>query len=89
VPACWLDWLVVIRLTAATVALMPGGTTAPPTRLLARISLDDLTVTVPIVLLGAAVALVVLCLTARGRPRHEAAITQPGQPVSAQPAANG
>jgi hypothetical protein len=90
VPACWLDWLVVIRLTAATVALMPGGTTPPPTRLLARISLDDLTITVPIVLLGAGVALVVLCLTARGRPRQKAAVPQPVQPVpSARPAASG
>jgi hypothetical protein len=90
VPACWLDWLVVIRLTAATVALMPGGTTPPPTRLLARISLDDLTITVPIVLLGAAIALVVLCLTARGRRPQKAAIPQPVQPVpSAQPAASG
>jgi hypothetical protein len=90
VPACWLDWLVIARLTAATVALMPGNPTPPPTRLLARISLDDLTITVPIVLLGAVVALVVLCLTARGRPRHKAALPQPVQPVpSAQPAASG
>ncbi len=89
-PACWLDWLVVIRLTAATVALMPGNPTPPPTRLLARISLDDLTITVPLVLLGAVVALVVLCLTTRGRPRQKAAIPQPVQPVpSAQPAASG
>ncbi len=68
-PACWLDWLVVVRLTAATVALSPGNPTPPPTRLLARLSLDNLTVIVPIVLLGAAVALVVLCLTARDQPR--------------------
>jgi hypothetical protein len=86
-PACWLDWLVVIRLTAATVALMPGGSTAPPTRLLARISRDDLTITVPIVLLGAAVALVVLCLTARGRPRQQAASPHPVQ-VRAERAAD-
>jgi hypothetical protein len=90
VPACWLDWLVVIRLTAATVALMPGGPIAPPTRLLARISLDNLTIIVPIVLLGVAVALVVLCLTARGRPRQRAAIPQPVQPVpSARPTTSG
>jgi hypothetical protein len=90
VPACWLDWLVIVRLTAATVALMPGGPTAPPTRLLARISLDDLTISVPIVLLGAAVALVVLCLMARGRPRRKPAIPQPSQPApSTQPTASG
>jgi hypothetical protein len=89
-PACWLDWLVVIRLTAATVALMPGNPTPPPTRLLARISLDDLTITVPIVLLGAAVALVVLCLTAPGRPRKKPEVRQPVPPVpSAQPSVSG
>jgi hypothetical protein len=87
VPACWLDWLVVIRLTAATVALMPGTTIAPPTRLLARISLDDLTIAVPIVLLSSAVALVVLCLRAKGRRAKHAASSRPVP--SAQPAASG
>ncbi|MGB6457721.1 MAG: hypothetical protein WBH47_24875 [Streptosporangiaceae bacterium] len=87
VPACWLDWLVIVRLTAATVALMPGGPTPPPTRLLARLSLDNLTITVPLVLLGAAVALVVLCLTGnRRRPK----VATSARPVpSAQPAASG
>jgi hypothetical protein len=88
VPACWLDWLVVIRLTAATVALMPGNTRPPPTRELARISFENLTVTVPLVLLGAAVALVALCLRVRG-PRDNGdagdALPEPG----AQPAASG
>jgi hypothetical protein len=64
-PAGWLDWLVVARLTAATIALMPGGTRPPPTHLLARLSLDILTLAAPIVLLSAAVGLVVLCLTGR------------------------
>lgn len=68
VPACWLDWLVVARLTAGTVALMPGDELPPPTRLLARISLDNLTLAVPIVLLTAVIALVLLCLAGwRGR----------------------
>jgi hypothetical protein len=61
-PACWLDWLVVARLTAATIALMPGGSRPPPTHLLARLSLDILTLAAPIVLLAAAIGLVVLCL---------------------------
>ena len=65
VPACWLDWLVVVRLTAATVALMPGNTVAPPTPLLARISYDDLTLVVPIALICTAATLVVLCLFSR------------------------
>lgn len=64
-PACWLDWLVVARLTAATIALMPGGTLPPPTQLLARMSLDILTLAAPIVLLCALAGLVVLCLAHR------------------------
>jgi hypothetical protein len=98
VPACWLDWLVVIRLTAATVALMPGNPTPPPTRLLARISLDNITLAAPIVLLSAAAALVLLCLTTRGglgvraAAPHPAGTPQPAdtpQPASsAQPTAS-
>jgi len=64
-PACWLDWLVVARLTAATIALMPGGTRPPPTHLLARLSLDILTLGAPIVLLAAAAGLVVFSLAGR------------------------
>lgn len=75
-PACWLDWLVLARLTAATIALMPGGTRPPPTHLLATTSLDILTLAVPIVLLMALVGLVVLCLADRtgtaGRGRDSA-----------------
>jgi hypothetical protein len=73
-PASWLDWFMVARLTAATMALMPGGSRPPPTRLLARVSLDILTLAAPIVLLAAAVGLVTLCLAYRtgraGRSRH-------------------
>jgi hypothetical protein len=87
VPACWLDWLVVVRLTVATVALMPGNTRPPPTRMLARLSLDDLTITVPIVLLGCAVAVVVLCLRADSRRRRDPASVLPVP--SPQPAASG
>jgi hypothetical protein len=64
-PAGWLDWLVVARLTAATLALMPGGTLPPPTRPLARLSHDILTLAAPIVLLAAVVGLVALCLADR------------------------
>jgi hypothetical protein len=62
VPAGWLDWLVIIRLTAATIALMPGNPTPLQSHLLARIELDDITVAVPIVLLAAVVALILFCL---------------------------
>jgi hypothetical protein len=69
VPACWLDWLVITRLTAATIALMPGGPTPLQARGLDRIGADSLTLVAPIVLLTALVALIVLCLTERSRPR--------------------
>jgi hypothetical protein len=64
VPASWLDWLVVARLTAGTVALMPGNPKPrlPGHFLFALYHYDDVLV-VPIVLLGAAVGLVVLCLS--------------------------
>ncbi len=61
-PASWLDWLVVARLIAGTIALMPGNPTPVASHVLAGIYHDDLTVIVPIVLLGAAVGLVALCL---------------------------
>jgi hypothetical protein len=62
VPAGWLDWLVIIRLTAATIALMPGNPTPLQSHLLARIELDLITLAVPIVLLAAVAALILLCL---------------------------
>ena len=67
VPPCWLDWLVVGRLTAATIALMPGDPTPLPSPVMARIAVDDLTLTVPIVLLTALAALITLCLSERFR----------------------
>jgi hypothetical protein len=67
VPVGWLDWLVVIRLTAATIALMPGNPTPLQSHLLARISFYDITVAVPIVLITAVAALIVLCLLSPGR----------------------
>lgn len=62
VPAGWLDWLVIIRLTAATIALMPGNPTPLQSHLLARIELSDITLAVPIVLLASVVGLILLCL---------------------------
>jgi hypothetical protein len=76
-PAGWLDWLVIIRLTAATIALMPGNPTPIQSHLLAKISYYDITLAVPIVLIIAVAALVVLCLVG---PRRAA---QP--PVAAVP----
>lgn len=62
VPAGWLDWLVIIRMTAATIALMPGNPTPLQSHLLARISFYDITIAVPIVLIAAVAALILLCL---------------------------
>jgi alpha-1,6-mannosyltransferase len=67
VPASWLDWLVLIRLTAATIALMPGNPTPLRTFPLNRIYYYDLTIAVPIVLIGVVGGLVALCLSERRR----------------------
>ncbi len=67
VPACWLDWLVMARLTAATIALMPGNPTPLRSHLLARIELDAITLAVPIVLLMVVTALITGCLIQRRR----------------------
>jgi hypothetical protein len=64
-PAGWLDWLIVVRLTAATIALMPGNPTPLRSHLMARVALDIITVAVPIVLVTAVAALVVGCLLQR------------------------
>lgn len=70
VPVSWLDWLVMARLTAGTIALMPGNPTPIPQPTLAKISLFNLTNTVPVVLMSAAVGLIVLCLSERRRTRR-------------------
>jgi hypothetical protein len=79
VPAGWLDWLVIIRLTAATIALMPGNPTPLRSHLLARIELDLITLAVPIVLLATVAALILLCLLRphRSIPSPVAPATQP------------
>src|SRR5215469_1323044 len=69
VPAFWLDWLIVARLVAGTVALMPGNPTPLPSHLLSRISADILTLAAPIVLATALVAMIGLCLAERRRAR--------------------
>ena len=71
VPACWLDWLVIARLTAATVALEPGNPNPERSRLLATIAHSNFTLAVPLVLAGATAALVGLCLRERRRSRRE------------------
>jgi hypothetical protein len=70
VPAFWLDWLVIARLVAGTVALMPGNPTPLPSHLLSRISNDVLTLAAPIVLLAALAAMICLCLAGRRHSRR-------------------
>jgi hypothetical protein len=83
VPACWLDWLVIARLTAATIALMPGDPTPLQSRGMARIALDDLTLAAPIVLLTALVALITLCLSEWRRSRPPSARSRLAPPLAA------
>jgi hypothetical protein len=78
-PACWLDWLVIARLTAATIAFMPGNPTPLQSHALARIGTDDLTLAAPIVLVTALVALVALCLSGRLRSRPPSASSSSGR----------
>jgi hypothetical protein len=85
VPPCWLDWLVIARLTAATIAFMPGGPTPQPTHGMARIAADDLKLMAPIVLLTTLAALITLCLSERLRSRPPPARGMPipkSQPAS-------
>lgn len=70
VPASWLDWLVMARLTAGTVALMPGNPTPIRGHLLSRIQLFDITVTVPLVLAAAVGCLIGFCLSERRSSRR-------------------
>ena len=64
-PASRLDWLVLARLTMGTIALMPGNASPPPGHLLATLARVSQVTVAPVVLLGVAVGLVVLCLTGR------------------------
>ncbi len=89
VPACWLDWLVIARLTAATIALMPGNPSPLQSRDLGRIGADDLTLVAPIVLVTALAALIVLCLTERRRTRPRSPADGLGPAQHRQPAHGG
>jgi len=88
VPAFWLDWLVIARLVAGTVALMPGNPTPLPSHLLSRISTDALTLAAPIVLTTALVAMILLCLADRRRSR-QSSTGAPGAPGVASAAVPG
>ncbi len=77
-PASRLDWLVVLRLTAATFALMPGNAGFPPQHLLAGITAASLYWVAPAFLLAAAVGLVWLGLSRRWKMERPALIPAAG-----------
>jgi hypothetical protein len=82
-PASRLDWLVLARLGAATIANIPGdskGVTAKPLHALDVILVHRLA---PLVLLGAAIGVVVLAVSGRWGVQAEPAATrlQPQTPA--------
>jgi hypothetical protein len=66
-PASRLDWLVLLRLAAATFALMPGNAGFPPQHLLAGITAANLYWVAPSCLLAASLGLIWLVLSQRWR----------------------
>ncbi len=69
-PASWLDWLVLLQLAAGTISNMPGNPWAPASHLAAMIEYRLVGSIAPLLLLGAAAGLVVLCLPWRHRQRR-------------------
>jgi hypothetical protein len=77
-PATRLDWLVLARLTAGTLANMPGNPLLPHGHVLNLLDHYAVHAIAPLVILGAAVGLVVLCWSGRWNPEGPA-----GPPPSA------
>ena len=71
-PATRLDWLVLARLTAGTIANMPGNPLLPHGHVLNLLDRYAVHAIAPLVILGAAVGLVVLCWSGRWNPRDTA-----------------
>ena len=78
-PASRLDWLVLLRLAAATFALMPGNAGFPPQHLLAEITSANLYWAAPACLLVASAGLVWLVLTQRWRMDRPTVIPAAGR----------
>ena len=68
-PASRLDWLVLARLTAGTLALMPGNPWLPPGAVLSALARISQVIVAPAVLLAAAAGLAALCACQRVAPR--------------------
>ena len=71
-PATRLDWLVLARLTAGTLANMPGNPLLPHGHVLNLLDHYAVHAVAPLVILGAAVGLVVLCWSGRWNPQDTA-----------------
>ena len=91
-PATRLDWLVIARLTAATIANTPGLEHGPPGRTLHVVDHYAIHALAPAVLLAAAVALVALAVSGRWGVRYpprlgrdDAAPAPAPEPAAAQP----
>jgi hypothetical protein len=67
-PATRLDWLVLARLTAGTMANMPGNPLLPHGHVLNLLDRYAVHAIAPVVILGAAVGLVSLCWSGRWTP---------------------
>jgi hypothetical protein len=68
-PATRLDWLVIWRIAAGSLPNTPGNPTIPPGHIIGLLHHWSIVVIAPLVLLAAAVAFVVLCLTRQWIPR--------------------
>jgi hypothetical protein len=80
-PASRLDWLVLARIAAGAFANTPGNPKNPPGHVVGYIHHFSVRVATPMVLLGAAIALVVLCLYGQWKMRR------PDDPAGAVPGA--
>ncbi len=67
-PASRLDWLVLTRLTAGTLANMPGNPLLPHGHVLHVLDHYAIHAVAPLLILGAAVGPVVLCWSGRWNP---------------------
>jgi hypothetical protein len=67
-PASWFDWLVLARLAAGTLSNIPGNPWSPASHLAAVIEYQLVGRIAPLLLFGAAIALVLLACSGRWRP---------------------
>ena len=78
-PASRLDWLVLARLTAGTIANMPGNPYLQHSHLLRLADHAAVRIMAPVIMLAAAIALVALCVSGRWNVRDS-----PGPDLTAE-----